>query len=86
MVGLFDYMRKTKSKGFMVSLSGGYDSTVCAYLIANMLLTAFEELGESQFESLTGLACKDKKDLMINKINKLHIKISKKRRKKYSTN
>lgn len=32
-LGMFDYMRKTKSNGFVVSLSGGADSTAAACLV-----------------------------------------------------
>lgn len=33
-LGLFDYMRKSGSRGFTISLSGGVDSAVCAILSA----------------------------------------------------
>ena len=36
-VGLFDYIRKVKSKGFILSLSGGADSALCAILVAHMV-------------------------------------------------
>lgn len=35
-LGLYDYMRKSKTNGFVVSLSGGVDSTVCALLVHYM--------------------------------------------------
>lgn len=35
-LGLYDYMRKTRSSGYVVSLSGGVDSAACAYLVALM--------------------------------------------------
>lgn len=34
---LFDYLRKSKSKGFVLSLSGGADSSCCAVLVAEMV-------------------------------------------------
>lgn len=43
-LALYDYMRKTYSKGFVLSLSGGADSSTCAVLVADMLKTAFSEL------------------------------------------
>ena len=43
-LALYDYMRKTYSKGFVLSLSGGADSSTCAVLVAEMLKTAFSEL------------------------------------------
>ena len=33
-LGMFDYMRKSRSRGFTISLSGGVDSAVCAILAA----------------------------------------------------
>ena len=53
MLGLFDYMRKTRSKGYVVSLSGGCDSACCAVLVAQMLAAAVAELGlEATYERL----------------------------------
>jgi NAD+ synthase (glutamine-hydrolysing) len=36
-LGLFDYLRKTGTKGFVISLSGGADSTMCAILVHEMV-------------------------------------------------
>ena len=44
-LGLFDYMRKSRSRGFVVSLSGGCDSTSIVALIGTMLKLAEAELG-----------------------------------------
>ena len=44
-LGLFDYLRKTKSHGFVISLSGGADSAACACLIWLMVKSAMKELG-----------------------------------------
>lgn len=44
-LALFDYMRKSRSNGFIVSLSGGADSTAVACLIALMTTMACKELG-----------------------------------------
>ena len=44
-LGLFDYLRKSKSKGFVLSLSGGADSSACAVLAAYALWNAQDELG-----------------------------------------
>ncbi|MEO0417089.1 MAG: NAD(+) synthase, partial [Verrucomicrobiota bacterium] len=49
-LGLFDYMRKSWSGGFVVSLSGGADSTACAVLIKVMTHLAILELGEEAFK------------------------------------
>jgi NAD+ synthase (glutamine-hydrolysing) len=48
-LALFDYMRKSKSKGFVLSLSGGADSSTCAVLVAEMVKRALAELGVSYF-------------------------------------
>ena len=45
MLGLFDYLRKTSAKGYVISLSGGCDSACCAVLVAHMLASAVSELG-----------------------------------------
>jgi NAD+ synthase (glutamine-hydrolysing) len=44
-LALFDYMRKSRSRGFVVSVSGGADSSACASLVALMARLAVEELG-----------------------------------------
>ena len=44
-LGLFDYLRKSKSRGFVVSLSGGADSAAIVYLIAAMVELACLEIG-----------------------------------------
>lgn len=44
-LGLWDYMRKSRSHGFVVSLSGGADSAACAVLVALALRFALAELG-----------------------------------------
>ncbi len=48
-LGLFDYMRKSRSKGFVLSLSGGADSSTCAVLVAEMVRRGVEELGFEHF-------------------------------------
>jgi NAD+ synthase (glutamine-hydrolysing) len=44
-LGLWDYMRKSRSHGYVVSLSGGADSAACAVLVALAVQLAFAELG-----------------------------------------
>ncbi|HSU41732.1 MAG TPA: NAD(+) synthase [Polyangiaceae bacterium] len=44
-LGLFDYLRKTSSRGFVVSLSGGADSALVACLVAMMARLALAALG-----------------------------------------
>lgn len=44
-LGLFDYMRKSRLTGFVVSLSGGADSSLVTCLVAMMARLALAELG-----------------------------------------
>lgn len=47
-LGLFDYMRKSYSRGFVLSLSGGADSSSIACLVKFALDFSLAELGEKQ--------------------------------------
>ena len=49
-LALFDYLRKSYSKGFILSLSGGVDSATCAALIYYMVERAVGELGIEGFK------------------------------------
>ncbi len=44
-LGLFDYLRKSRSRGFVVSLSGGADSSAVATLSAQLVDLGVAELG-----------------------------------------
>ncbi|HYG18490.1 MAG TPA: NAD(+) synthase [Ohtaekwangia sp.] len=48
-LALFDYLRKSKSRGFVLSLSGGADSSSCAFFVAEMVKRAAKELGWEAF-------------------------------------
>jgi NAD+ synthase (glutamine-hydrolysing) len=48
-LGLFDYMRKSRSRGFVVSLSGGADSAAVACLVHLMTRLALDDLGPADF-------------------------------------
>ncbi len=48
-LAMFDYLRKSKAKGFVLSLSGGADSSLCAVLAAEMVRRASNELGWEKF-------------------------------------
>lgn len=48
-LGLYDYMRKSRSKGFVLSLSGGADSSACAVMVHAMVKKGLDELGLEQF-------------------------------------
>ena len=47
-LALFDYMRKSRSSGFVVSLSGGADSAAVCTLVALMIERATKELGKDE--------------------------------------
>jgi len=46
-LGLFDYLRKSQARGYVVSLSGGADSAAVASLVRLMLDLAIAELGRA---------------------------------------
>lgn len=48
-LGLFDYLRKSRAKGFVISLSGGADSGSCAIAVAEMVKRAGSALGWERF-------------------------------------
>ncbi len=48
-LGLFDYIRKSKANGFVLSLSGGADSSLCAVMVAEMAKRGIAELGIEKF-------------------------------------
>ena len=48
-LGLFDYLRKSRSKGFVLSLSAGADSSTIAVLVAEMVRRGLNELGLEKF-------------------------------------
>ena len=47
-LALFDYMRKSHTNGFVVSLSGGADSAACCALVFLMVRMALKGLGEER--------------------------------------
>jgi NAD+ synthase (glutamine-hydrolysing) len=48
-LGLFDYVRKSRSQGFVVSLSGGVDSATVSVLVAKLVEFGVAELGRDAF-------------------------------------
>jgi NAD+ synthase (glutamine-hydrolysing) len=48
-LALFDYLRKSYSNGFVLSLSGGADSSTTAVLVSEMIRLGLEELGLELF-------------------------------------
>jgi NAD+ synthase (glutamine-hydrolysing) len=53
-LGLFDYLRKSRSRGFVVSLSGGADSSAVACLVGQMVRLGMAELGLDGFRDKLG--------------------------------
>ncbi|TGK00869.1 NAD(+) synthase [Leptospira semungkisensis] len=51
-LGLFDYLRKSKTKGYTLSLSGGADSAACALLVKAAVLLSDKELGSKYLDSI----------------------------------
>ncbi|MBX9852474.1 MAG: NAD(+) synthase [Cytophagaceae bacterium] len=48
-LALYDYLRKSKSKGFVLSLSGGADSSACAVMVSEMVKRGIQEVGVVEF-------------------------------------
>lgn len=61
-LALYDYLRKSKAKGFALSLSGGADSSMCAVLVAEMIKRVSNQLGWDLFCKSVGLDTKDVKE------------------------
>ena len=53
-LALFDYLRKSKSHGFVVSLSGGADSAATACLVHLTVALGLKELGPDGFKAKLG--------------------------------
>ncbi len=70
-IGLFDYIRKSKAKGFVISLSGGADSSICAIFVAEMVKRASRDLGWKKFCEILSLSESEIKNdwkIVVNKI------------------
>lgn len=48
-LALFDYMRKSRTNGFAISMSGGADSSACAVLIHDMVELGIASIGSAEF-------------------------------------
>ena len=53
-LALFDYLRRSRARGYVVSLSGGADSTACACLVRMMVDLGLSELGLEGFRARLG--------------------------------
>lgn len=61
-LGLFDYLRKSRSSGFVLSLSGGADSSACAVMVSEMIKRGVKELGTRTFRQKLNLSHGDETD------------------------
>lgn len=48
-LAFYDYLRKSRSNGFVLSLSGGADSATCAVMVAEMVRRGLQQLDKSEF-------------------------------------
>ncbi|MFK7971018.1 MAG: NAD(+) synthase [Bacteroidia bacterium] len=67
-LALWDYMRKSRSRGFILSLSGGADSSCCAVLVGKMFERAKEALGEALFAKKLSYARIDPEKPLISQL------------------
>lgn len=69
-LALFDYMRKARSKGFVLSLSGGADSSSIAVLVAQAVKLGLDELGSVELSKKLGIdvAVNDSYHQIVNKL------------------
>ena len=58
-LALFDYKRKSRSKGFVLSLSGGADSSCIAILVAEILRNGLSELSKEALGKKLGIDIKE---------------------------
>ncbi len=65
-LALFDYLRKSKSHGFTLSLSGGADSSCCAVLVAEMIRRVSTQLGWDHFSELLNISAKNEKEATLH--------------------
>ena len=71
-LGLFDYVRKSRSQGFVISLSGGADSSAVSCLAALMVEMAFEELGAEAFcRTLSHIAALSQVSTLQDRVHRL---------------
>lgn len=67
-LALFDYLRKSRAKGFVLSLSGGADSSLCAVLVAEMVRRASQELGWNGFCKAMNLDILSSREAAVDKL------------------
>ena len=71
-LGLFDYLRKSRASGFVVSLSGGADSSAVAVLVWLAVRFGIRELGRDEFlaklSQTEGLEDVDDPDVVVHRL------------------
>jgi NAD+ synthase (glutamine-hydrolysing) len=67
-LGLFDYLRKSHSHGFVVSISGGADSAAVSCLVGLMVALGTKELGRERFLSRLGYVSRVQKAQTVEEI------------------
>lgn len=71
-LGLFDYLRKSRSQGYVLSLSGGADSSAIAALVYLMVRMAVENIGldgvKRKLNNLKALEDCDSAEAMVGKL------------------
>jgi NAD+ synthase (glutamine-hydrolysing) len=71
-LGLFDYLRKSRSQGFVVSLSGGVDSSAVSVLVALMVKDAIAQLGlaevKNKLQRISGLKALKREEEFVRKL------------------
>ena len=70
-LGLFDYLRKSGARGFIVSLSGGADSSSAACLVALMVSLGLNQLGNAEFAKKLSWPSETGSDIAKSWIHKL---------------
>ena len=63
-LALFDYLRKSRSKGYVLSLSGGADSSSIAVLVAEMVNRGVAELGTKAFCEKLDISLGNEKEIV----------------------
>jgi NAD+ synthase (glutamine-hydrolysing) len=67
-LALYDYLRKSRAKGFVLSLSGGADSSIIATFVAEMVRRGLHELGAECFCQSLGLESESNPKKIISQI------------------
>ena len=67
-LALFDYLRKSRSQGFVLSLSGGADSSSIATMVAHLVHEGLADLGHAEFERKLGFKIPEDPKAIVNQL------------------